>query len=692
MNRFLEIGIFLFLLLWITFVCVFYILPDSSSISKVKVSPDSDIDISVDLPTENRPRRTEILKETFINLLDDENSINPINLTCKPESFGYTMEEALLLFPNVTYPRCEEKYKSSPEMFYIDRTTNTLHMNCTGRVALGALENNEEFGKYRYYNRLKDYNGEPLVLESEEYAFGTCDRYKTSGFEHVAYKLKLNEGSLQRAKNSLHGKPINIVMLVIDSLSRRMFFRKLPKSVEYLNSIAKNVSIFDFKLHHVIGQNSQYSFMPTFYGDIAIVISSHMSYGDLYYDISIWKYLHERGFVTMMGMDNCDDNLPQFIGRKPRVDHKMGSLWCAASSQYGYSETLKKERCIGNKNAHAWMMDYILDFSETYKNVSRYTYMHIDTAHEATGTVVSTIDLDLKDFLEEFFNRDEDSILFLMGDHGMRYGEWFKTIDGSHEHKLPLLLILTKDRVLEKISNSSKFLLQNTNRLLSKFDFHTVLQHLGNYPDLESHKDEIRKKTSSKLTTYNWFTDYIPENRTCEDAGIPVYWCGCQPFIEITENQNSEEFTYLTNNIIEVFNTENNIYDHSKKTICQKLHLNNNTYIGKLVDGDLDYYKIKFTVQEKESALLEVIVRLSRWRIEKEESEYFEVKNIGFRGMRYYNIMNINRLDSYESVCKNEIIKNKFDPTYCICDEDDFNRKSNSTDNDNNPGALNHNN
>ncbi|CAG9325559.1 unnamed protein product [Blepharisma stoltei] len=672
MNKALEIGTIVFLLLWIVYVYTLIALPDREL--QRRKSQESDVDVSIDSPIDNTPPHRAMSRETLLDMMDDEESIYPLNLTCKPESFGYTLEEALFLFPNVTYPRCETKYKSSPEMFYIDRKDNTLHMNCNGRVALGALEEDEEFGKYQYSNRLKEYKGEPIALESEEYAFGSCDPYKTTDFEHVAYKVKPNHESLKRAEKSLKGKPLNIVMLVIDSLSRRMFFRKLPKSVEYLNSIAKNVSIFDFKLHHVMGQNSQYSFMPTWYGDIPIVVSP-MNKGDLYYDVSIWKYLHERGFVTMMGMDNCGDNLPQFIGRKPRVDHKMGSIWCAASAQYGYSESLKKERCIGNKNAHAWMMDYILDFSDVYKNVSRYTYMHIDTAHEETGTVVSTIDLDLKSFLEDFTSRDEDYVLFLMGDHGMRYGQWFKSIDGSHEHKLPLLLIITKDGVLNNIPGSYDVLQHNSNRILSKFDFHTTLQHLGNYPDLESHREEIRKKTSRRLTTYNWFTDYIPDNRTCEDAGIPIYWCGCQPFKEIKDDINSEKFVYLTNSIIETFNTENKIHRKPVKNICQELHLNKNTYIGKLKDRDEDYYKIKFTVLEKESALFEVIVRLSQFWTDKKESEYFNVKSIDFDGKRFYNIMNINRLDSYDGICKDEIVKNRHDPTYCICDEEDFKRK-----------------
>mmetsp|Transcript_3956 Transcript_3956/g.3747 ORF Transcript_3956/g.3747 Transcript_3956/m.3747 type:complete len:109 (+) Transcript_3956:1578-1904(+) len=101
-------------------------------------------------------------------------------------------------------------------------------------------------------------------------------------------------------------------------------------------------------------------------------------------------------------------------------------------------------------------------------------------------------------------------------------------------------------------------------------------------------------------------------------------------------------------------------------------------------DADVDYYKIKFTVLEKASALFEVIIRLSEKKITKKEAEYFEVKNITFGEMKYYNIMNVNRLDSYDSVCKNEIVKKGFDPTYCICDELEFMRNSiKGTDNEN---------
>jgi hypothetical protein len=71
------------------------------------------------------------------------------------------------------------------------------------------------------------------------------------------------------------------------------------------------------------------------------------------------------------------------------------------------------------------MLDYALQFFDNYHEVSRFSYIHTDTAHEASGKAVTLLDKDLPKFLEALFERDERIVLFLMGDHGMRYGEWF---------------------------------------------------------------------------------------------------------------------------------------------------------------------------------------------------------------------------------------------------------------------------
>lgn len=70
--------------------------------------------------------------------------------------------------------------------------------------------------------------------------------------------------SFARARASLKALPINIAMVVLDSVSRRSFYRKLPKTVQFLNK----TNAFDYKIHNVMGEYSSDSFMPTFFGDM----------------------------------------------------------------------------------------------------------------------------------------------------------------------------------------------------------------------------------------------------------------------------------------------------------------------------------------------------------------------------------------------------------------------------------------
>jgi hypothetical protein len=53
-------------------------------------------------------------------------------------------------------------------------------------------------------------------------------------------------------------KPLRIVYIVVDSFSRRHFYRKLPDTVQYLNSLNQDSDyrVFDFKLQNIRGKDS----------------------------------------------------------------------------------------------------------------------------------------------------------------------------------------------------------------------------------------------------------------------------------------------------------------------------------------------------------------------------------------------------------------------------------------------------
>ncbi len=60
---------------------------------------------------------------------------------------------------------------------------------------------------------------------------------------------------------------------------------------------------------------------------------------------------------------------------------------------------------------------------------------------------MATLDQDLPALIDRILNSGDEIVLFLMADHGMRYGEWFKVIDGSHEHKLPSMFTIVSKSI-----------------------------------------------------------------------------------------------------------------------------------------------------------------------------------------------------------------------------------------------------
>jgi hypothetical protein len=59
-------------------------------------------------------------------------------------------------------------------------------------------------------------------------------------------------------------------MLTVDSFSRRHFYRKLPKTINFMNEINsanssyENHTVFDFKLHNLLSGDSVENMVPVF--------------------------------------------------------------------------------------------------------------------------------------------------------------------------------------------------------------------------------------------------------------------------------------------------------------------------------------------------------------------------------------------------------------------------------------------
>ena len=149
-------------------------------------------------------------------------------------------------------------------------------------------------------------------------------------------------------------------MCTLDSLSRKHFFRKLPTTIDYLNDLNANssFSVHDFKIHNIIGADTAEN-QSTVFGDKWVRSFKGNQVVDHYAEKAIWNKMRDRGFVTLLGFDSCNSNVPKVIGRRPNADNVVNTFYCANYIHGGYraaKQLRSKQRCLGGTMCHDWLI------------------------------------------------------------------------------------------------------------------------------------------------------------------------------------------------------------------------------------------------------------------------------------------------------------------------------------------------
>lgn len=180
-----------------------------------------------------------------------------------------------------------------------------------------------------------------------------------------------------------------------------------------------------------------------------------------------------------------------------------------------------------------------------------------------------------------FINRNaellKDTVFVFLGDHGNRYGVQMRSWVGRMESSWPYLAINVPLSLQKKYPNLLPTMKQNSKRLVTWVDVHATLK------DLADCKLELRAKQQyrvgreadanqaftnttqipapdlfEKKTNYSLFTEYVPFDRSCEDALIPSPFCICLPRAKIAvdsfeAHRAGEEFIKQLNKKLEAF-------------------------------------------------------------------------------------------------------------------------------------------
>jgi hypothetical protein len=640
--------------------------------------------------------RSEILRSDSSEKIFANGTFQP---ACVPRSFGYSDEDAEIIFPFTRFEKCEKVRNQKKQIIWIDPVSNTLYMTCNGIYFLGEKRDQEKIG-FDIYNGTGQRYTQPVKLSDEiEWAFGTCteNTKNVEGATYINFKnhnlylevqkrmQEVQDEINETYKTEKNTTPLTVLFLSIDSLSRKLFYRRLPKTRKYLESLSpRDYRIFDFKISNIIGDNS----IPNVYSLLtgytlgstpkSTKETNSRSEQDLIYYSSIWTYMKEKGWVTMFATEFCDNYFSNQLGRKPSVDHLSCKFWCAAEKLSQFKDTGQTQRCIGNKNSHFYILNYTLQYIENYQGVNKWAHIMTLPAHEDSGTVISSLDDDLVDFLKKLFNTKDKILLFLLADHGPRYGNWKKSLDGAQEHKLPALFLVGSTSFLKKIPKSFAFLSHNTRRLVVKTDLFMTLQHISLLPYYQKFKtgspQDVTWRTG-RYQMYGLMMEKIPAQRTCQDSGIEKLLCSCNNYhvidLETIEEEHLAFLMVMAKAAVYEINQESqtNFFYEGRK-ICEKVSLKKIEKVEVFKYSRCRHaYRFFIRVQEFPSALVEAeVFALCNRKMRKPARFFYDFQYIYWNGKIIIKVEYIKRID--ENPCKAVPLRYGISPHVCFCKRD----------------------
>ena len=225
---------------------------------------------------------------------------------------------------------------------------------------------------------------------------------------------------------------------------------------------------------------------------------------------------------------------------------------------------------------------------KVHDNQPHFTFAHLSTITHGSLNDAGYADKIFHSFMENLFQKgyNNNSLIILFSDHGLRFGNILYTKSSIYEQRLPYFYIYIPD-TMRIGSMDAKQLREvvkaNQHKLTSHIDVHATLMHLL-----------LGTPSPDEQFGLSLFT-HIPDNRTCPQAGISAQYCMCQTYVSINANN-------LTNNlVVEITNKINKALE-SEKDKCAVLRvksLNSVMYMLKdehNANSTNDHYRLQWSV------------------------------------------------------------------------------------------------
>ncbi|XP_029676775.1 uncharacterized protein LOC115243716 isoform X1 [Formica exsecta] len=335
------------------------------------------------------------------------------------------------------------------------------------------------------------------------------------------------------SKDKLLDDRLNVLVIGLDSVSRMNFHRMMPKTVKLLHSLGA-VEMLGYTK---VADNTYPNLVPVLSGlnqDELHKLCWQTSKKTFDECPLLWKNFSAAGYRTVFGEDAWHMTTFNYLKpgfREEPTDYYLRPYIFGAERDIGHTQKMNANLCIGSRKTVDCLLDYSRKVVNEFSSELYFAFIWQASLTHDFFTYPQLGDDSYHDFVEYVSQKDllNRTILIMMSDHGLRWGEFRQTYQGKIEDSLPFVFIVLPRWWREKFPLAWGNLRRNSHSLTTPFDLHeTLVDLLSPHILRESYlKRRIKDQAASPIPRgISWFLP-VPDIRTCEMAHIANHWCMC---------------------------------------------------------------------------------------------------------------------------------------------------------------------
>ncbi|XP_017076017.2 LOW QUALITY PROTEIN: uncharacterized protein LOC108111158 [Drosophila eugracilis] len=457
-------------------------------------------------------------------------------------------------------------------------------------------------------------------------------------FQQDAFPLIQIPNRTSTSDSQLVNKKPSVIILGLDSLSRMNFKRTMPGTSQFV----KELGFFEMEGYNKVGT-------PCFPNLCAIFAGELSGKQCLERYPLLWKKFKEAGYITAF----AEDILRSSISVQTPSDYELRSFLTQIAESMSIYRKFGTEYCIGRRLSLSYLYDFCMQFTERIIEELDHPAFGLFWSSSLTRNYpLGAIILDDKfmEYLELMRKHKvfERSIVILVSDQGQKESDFVKLPNAFLEERLPMLHIYLPEWFLIAYPKYAENLHLNRNRLTSPFDLHNTLNHLLSLNTSNTNELSPLQYCSTCQSLFH----LVPQNRSCDEAGIGMNWCACNEFVPLPNDDRS----YFLGKLL-VFHINKWMLKRRFNRFCQRLQLLELDYMEEAISND-DGQEGTYSLRIRTFPIQGVFEATIRYR--EDLNDFIDLRMSDISSMINYH---------KHSMCINDKMAKKF----CFCYPDKLN-------------------